>query len=424
MARMPSPVRPLLPFAAGPGRLPLAGGARGGDWVFANGLLPSNFGAAARPMSGEPQPTLQFRSLWERAQEVLRAGGSELTRVVRADQFFADWRTVPFFHETRRQACGKHIPPSTSVLEAGMLLPQATVTMNLLAVADAGPAITPLFPAGLDLPATSSFVPVMKAGGLVFVAGFMAACGEGDLGGIAPEARVPEGHLWKGNRIQLETDYVIRRKLQVALQGAGSSLERVVKADVFLSDLQDAPAFNQVWQRAFGGKPPATTITTTTRPGFAIEDARIEINLVAASDDVAVERIDAAATGSVCDGYPAAVRAGDLLFFSGMVAADADGLVAAARVDPQAPYFGASAEGQMEHLLSLAEATCRKAGTSLGNVLRIQQVHTDLREFHPACRQWQARLPGVPLPICAFQVPGPLLVPGCSVQLDLVVYAP
>ncbi|HEX2544966.1 MAG TPA: RidA family protein, partial [Ramlibacter sp.] len=294
-----------------------------------------------------------------------------------------------------------------------------------LAVASDGPPITPLFPEGLDLPATSSFVPVMKAGGLVFVAGFMAACGEGDLGGIAPEAKVPQGHLWKGNRIQLEAEYVIRRKLQVALQGAGSSLERVVKADVFLSDIQDAPGFNLVWSRAFGGKIPATTITTTTRPGFAIEDARIEINLVAAEEGVTLERFEAGdAAGSVCDAYPLAVRAGDLLFFSGMLAADAQGLVQPARVDPQAPYFGASVEGQMEHLLSLAEATCRHAGTGLENVLRIQQAHTDLAEFHPACRQWQRQLPGTPLPMSAIQVPGPLLVPGCSVQVDLVVYAP
>jgi enamine deaminase RidA (YjgF/YER057c/UK114 family) len=418
-------VRPLLTFDAGPGKLPLAAGTRAGDWVFATGLLPSAFGSSTRPLSGEPQWTAQFRSLWTHAQEVLRAGGSDLSRVVRADQFFTDWRAVPFFHEARRNACGKHIPPSTSVLEAGLLLPRAAVAMNLLAVSADGPAITPLFPEGLDLPATSSFVPVMRTGGFVFVAGLMAAWKEGDLGGIAPEAKVPEGHLWKGNRIQLETEYLIRRKLEVALQGAGCSLDRVVKADVFLSDVNDAPAFNQVWARAFGGKVPATTITMTTQPGFAIADARIEINLVAATDELRIERIEVeSGAASVCDGYPLAVRAGDLLFFSGMVAADTEGLVQPARIDPCAPYFGLSIDVQMDYLLSLADHACRQAGTRLENVLRIQQAHTTLHDFHPACRQWQQRLPGVHLPISAIEVPGPLLVPGCTVQLDLVVYAP
>jgi enamine deaminase RidA (YjgF/YER057c/UK114 family) len=78
----------------------------------------------------------------------------------------------------------------------------------------------------------------------------------------------------------------------------------------------------------------------------------------------------------------------------------------------------------MEHLVSLADAICRKAGTRLENVLRIQQVHTDLKDFQPACRVWQKRLPGLPLPVSTFQVPAPLLVPGCTVQFDLWVYCP
>ena len=69
------------------------------------------------------------------------------------------------------------------------------------------------------------------------------------LGGIAPEAQVPEGHLWKGQRIQLELAYLLRHKLGPALTAAGSSLARVVKADVAITDLRQVPAFNQVWPR-------------------------------------------------------------------------------------------------------------------------------------------------------------------------------
>ena len=54
-----------------------------------------------------------------------------------------------------------------------------------------------------------------------------------------------------------------------------------MKANVFLRDIEDVPAFNQIWSEAFGGHPPATAITPTSKPGFAIEDSRIEINLVA-----------------------------------------------------------------------------------------------------------------------------------------------
>ena len=76
----------------------------------------------------------------------------------------------------------------------------------------------------------------------------------------------------------------------------------------------------------------------------------------------------------------------------------------------------------MEYLLEVADQTCRAAGTSLANVVRIQQFHTDLRDFYLACKVWQRRLPDQPLPISAIAVPGPLLAHGCSVQLDLCVF--
>jgi enamine deaminase RidA (YjgF/YER057c/UK114 family) len=300
-----------------------------------------------------------------------------------------------------------------------------TATFLLRFLAPGGPAILPLFPPGLDLPATSSFVPVMTAGGFIFVAGLRAAHGEGDLGGIAPEAQVPEGHLWKGQRIQLELAYLLRQKLGPALAAAGPSLARVVKAEVAITDLREVPAFNQVWARAFGGAVTATTFVPTVQPGLAIADARLEITLVALCDDRQAARIEVAeAMPTVCDGHAVAIRAGDLLCFSGMVAADAQGLVERARLDPRQPYYGSSIEAQMAYLLAVADAVCRQAGTSLANVVRIQQMHTDLSEFYPACQQWHRRLPGVPLPMAAFQVPAPLLVPGCTVQLDLWVHVP
>jgi len=300
------------------------------------------------------------------------------------------------------------------------------MVMEMIAVRPGGVlAVKPVFPDGLDLPSTSSFVPVVAAGDFVFVAGFLAAWKPGDLGGIAPEAKVPEGHLWKGNRIQLEADYIIRNKLIPALRGAGSSLANVVKAQVYLREIDDAPAFNQVWAQHFGAAIPATTIAPTSQPGFAIEDARCEINLIAVRDAGAVRPVRfASEAGPACDGHPIAVRAGDMLYFSGIVAADEQGLVREARVDPRQPYFSSSIESQMEYLLDVAERVCKEAGTTLANVVRIQQFHTDLREFHGTCAVWQRRLRGAPLPISAVQVPAPLVVPGCTVQLDLWIYAP
>jgi enamine deaminase RidA (YjgF/YER057c/UK114 family) len=261
---------------------------------------------------------------------------------------------------------------------------------------------------------------VAAAGDHVFVAGFLAAWKPGDLGGIAPEAKVPEGHLWKGNRIQLEADYIIRNKLVPALAGAGASLSSVVKAQVYLADIQDVPAFNQVWARHFGVDMPATTFIPTLVPGFAIEEARCEINLVALTNGgKTLRKASNGGSPAVCDGHPVAVRGGDLLCFSGLLAADQHGLIPRAKTGPTS-----SIVAQMDYLLDVAERTCAEFGTSLTNVVRIQQFHTDLREFSSACQVWRRRLGGRPLPVSAIQVPEPLLVPGCTVQLDLWVYVP
>ena len=118
------------------------------------------------------------------------------------------------------------------------------------------------------------------------------------------------------------------------------------------------------------------------------------------------------------------MRVGNFLLFSGLMAADRNGLIAAAQVDDRDRYLASSIEAQMEYLLDRAEEMCERSGASLRNVARILQVHTDLADFLPACRVWQRRLPGLPLPISAVRVPAPLIVPGCSVQLDLWIYAP
>ncbi|WP_048710638.1 RidA family protein [Microvirga massiliensis] len=402
-----------------------ATGVRAGDWIFLNGIIPRDLGDQSRPLTGRPIPLEQAESVWEQTVDLLGRAQSDVSRIVRADQVFADWRAVPFFHSTRLAMCRAYVAPSTSVLVPEMLVPGALLTADFIAFSDLETHFQPIRPEGLDIPATSSFAPVVKAGPLVFVAGFMAAHGRGDLGGIAPDAKVPTGHLWKGNRIELETRYLIREKLVPALAGAGLSLSDVVKANVYLSDITDLPAFNGIWNEVFGGRMPATTVTPTSQPGFAIAEASLEINLVAASNPAEVERIETdRARMATCSGYPAAVRAGGLLHLSGLVAADAGGLVDVARIDNRDRYLASSVEAQMDYLLDLIEEICAAAGTSVRNVVRMTLAHIDLCEFLPAMRVWERRYPGLPLPASAIRVPGPLMVPGCSVQVDVWVYAP
>ena len=138
-------------------------------------------------------------------------------------------------------------------------------------------------PADHAVHATSGYSLALTAGDFVFVAGRMAdsfTFGEG----IAAEARLPQGHLWKGLPIKLEAEFIIKRKIEPALKAAGSSLKNLVKCQVYMRDPADFAPFNEVWAKFFPRARPAVTLIPAATPGFFLEDARIEINTIALID--------------------------------------------------------------------------------------------------------------------------------------------
>lgn len=74
-----------------------------------------------------------------------------------------------------------------------------------------------------------------------------------------------------------QTEQVLRN-LAAVLAAAGSSLSRVVRTTVYLADMADFPAMNEVYARHFGAhKPARSTIAAAGLP----KGARVEIDAVA-----------------------------------------------------------------------------------------------------------------------------------------------
>jgi 2-iminobutanoate/2-iminopropanoate deaminase len=66
--------------------------------------------------------------------------------------------------------------------------------------------------------------------------------------------------------------------LRAILTAAGSGMDRVVKTTVYLADMTDFSAMNEVYAREFGTHRPArSTVAVKTLP----KNARVEIDLVA-----------------------------------------------------------------------------------------------------------------------------------------------
>jgi 2-iminobutanoate/2-iminopropanoate deaminase len=74
----------------------------------------------------------------------------------------------------------------------------------------------------------------------------------------------------------------ILKNIGELLQAAGSSLAQVVKVTVYLSDIKDFSAFNDVYRTYFPTEPPArTTVQATLIPPYGVEIDVIAVRDVA-----------------------------------------------------------------------------------------------------------------------------------------------
>ncbi len=417
-------VKSLLPTTVQPGNILYAPGMLAGRWIFATGRTEMPAFDEAAPLHRLAKHKVEAGHVFENFDKVLKAAGSERKNVVRVDQYYTSARAVDPYHEIRRQFFGGHVPPSTSNLHQKLLLAGQALEVQMIAVVPSQDfAPTQHRPPDLPVHASSGYSPVLTCGDYVFVAGQTSEALKTEEGPLDPRARMPAGHLWKGTPIKLEAEFVIQHKLKPALATIGNTLAEVVKAQVYLRDLDDVPAFNEVWAEHFGDAPPATSIITTATPGFICEPGRIEINTISVrkGGGTKKERIDAGVPMPYA-GQAEAIRAGDLLFVGGLMAVDERGALArSVRIEPSRPYFGSAAALQADYILSQAERICAKAGTSLANVVRAQQFHTDLAGFDGAWQAWQKHLPGQHIPFSAVEVPV-LAVPGAVVMIDLWVH--
>ena len=304
---------------------------------------------------------------------------------------------------------------------SGLLGPQIDISTSLLAVLPGGGREpVRVEPPNVTAPAWSGFASAIRSGDFVFVAGIMA---RGADSASDPRAHVPANSRWGGYEIRRQAEYIISEKLKPSLAAAGSSPGNVLKAQAYLRDIDDLPHFLDVWNAHFGMRQCALTVLPTA--DFGLVDGNLEINLLAVADGAATKKevIDGAIPEQMCFGA-AAVRAGDLLLFSGLQAAEVGGPIAGIASGAGLPYLGIAARAQMQFILDHAERVCASAGTSLANLARIHLFHTDLGQFHAAYQVCRERMGGGPVPFSAIQTPAPHPVPSASMIADMWVYAP
>ena len=116
---------------------------------------------------------------------------------------------------------------------------------------------------GMSVP-LSHYADAVRAGDLLFVSGCVPVDGEGRLVG--------------GDDITAQTEKVFEN-IGLVLAAAGASAADVVKVTVFVTDMADRAAINEVRKRFFGEARPASTLVEIS--ALAIPGAKVEIEAVA-----------------------------------------------------------------------------------------------------------------------------------------------
>ncbi len=390
---------------------------RAGDLVFAAGQLPTDFRTGIPPEARiDPAFPYYGSAIEKRTHYVLdnlartfAAAGSSLDHVVKAQVFLEDLADFADFDRVWREYFPTP-PARTTVGTTGLLVRDALIEIDLIGYV----------PGTLDCRAVRSdnpqplanYTEAFRAGDLVFAAGQLPT----DFRtGIPPEARIDPAFPYYGSAIEKRTRYVLDN-LARTFAAAGSSLDHVVKAQVFLEDLADFADFDRVWREYFPTPPARTTVGTT---GLLVRDALIEIDLIGYVPGTLDCRAVRSDNPQPLANYTEAFRAGDLVFAAGQLPTDfRTGIPPEARIDPAFPYYGSAIEKRTHYVLDNLARTFAAAGSSLDHVVKAQVFLEDLADFADFDRVWREYFPTPPARTTVGTTG--LLVRDALIEIDLI----
>jgi reactive intermediate/imine deaminase len=395
---------------------------RAAPFVFMSGVMATDYVAGVPPTAtvtpGLPLYALpmhlQTEFMLSRAAATLRAAGARIEDTVTVNSFSTDITQAPYAREIRSKYLhGKCA--STAVIVPGLPVKDAVVTMDLIALMTDSPFTCERITTDrAPVPPNGRYPQAVKVGPYIFTAGQIPT---DFTSTVAPVAQIDPNFPFFGRSIKRQTAFILDN-IGAVLEAAGSSLRHVVKATVFLADSRDFQGLDEVWKAYFPDDPPARTVAPAVT---LFPDAKLEIHTIAITADGPVRKeivfTDRAPRPTIHQSQ--AVKAGDFVFLSGLMATDFEHAVApAARVNPMFPYHSNSAVLEADYVMDTADAILGAAGSSLSRLIRWQAFLPDLNGVAALHDSLRARSDG-PLPVGTIaQSSGPLIVPACGVLFD------
>jgi enamine deaminase RidA (YjgF/YER057c/UK114 family) len=436
--------KPLMPYSPA---------VKAGGWVFVSGQLASDFEtgiapeARAKNANLENEQALQSRYVMQTLKRTLAAAGCDIAKdIVRIWQWFP-WDkptneqfaqgdcwpglSITPYLDVRNEFIFEPRPASTAVSIRALPVRGAHIEVDMIAFTDAHTTQGFAAPSGVPSP-LAGYSPAVRRGDWVFLAGEVPTDWVGDFGearsmgepsALAKQARI-NPYVWYGSPIEAQTDYTLS-KLAAIAEAAGSSLERAVKADVYIGDPADYAGMDRVWKRWFPNNPPARCVIPYM--GLGTKGSRIEIAFILLANDskLSITPVETSEAPEPFSHEPQAVRAGDFLFLSQQMACDSSGRLAEGMLrHPEFPWYGLPGQNQMRYMLRNVAAICEAGGTKLENVVRRACFHDSGDHFADSIEEWARHFPGVRPASTTMKIGGPLVVPGANALLDLIAFVP
>jgi len=392
---------------------------RVGDFVFASGQLATDFKTGI-PVEARTNPLFPFYGsdiklqtdyILKNIQRTFEAAGSSLDHVFKSQVFLTSLEDFAGFDEIWKKYF-KTPPTRSTVQTTGLLVKDALIEIDLIGYVPRAGLRAEVIKSDNPAP-LAHYTEAYRVGDMIYASGQLATDFKE---AIAPAARPAAGLPGHSADIRLQTDYILQN-LQRTFQAGGSSLDHVVKAQIFLTDMADFAGFEEIWRRYFK-TPPARSVIGTG--GLLIRGAPIEIDLIGYVPRAGLNaRIVKSGIPAGQEHKSEAVAVDDLVFASGQFAVDAGGAIAAeARRNPDFPYYGSDIKLQTDYILKNLAKTFAAAGCSLDDVVKSQVFMTDLRNFNGLDEIWKQHFRTPParttIGTTALQVPDAL------VEIDLI----
>ena len=231
----------------------------------------------------------------------------------------------------------------------------------------------------------------VKADGLIYLSGTLA---QDDTGAL----------LHKGD-VAAQTTRTIERMREV-LAAAGSSLNEVVAVLVYLTRAADFQAMNAAYRAFWPADPPTRTTVIT---GLVVPDGLVEISMIAVPSGAERTIVHPKGWMQSPNPYSYAIRTGDTLFLSGLVA----------RRGSDNAFVSGDVRAQTRTVLDNAREILAANGMTFANVVSARVYLTDAAGFAAMNEVYAEAFPAAP-PVRATVVSG---LAGAEARVEITLVA-